>query len=196
VVRALVAERAQLKLERLVYFSWRDRPLQPPSHDQWPYHTGLLRTDDSAKPALLAFRDAGAGVAVTPGSPGAAPQDPAASAAPPHGRGRVDHRPTAKILGRSRRSLASVIAPGWRVRVRCRARCMVRLRLLVTGHATASHARLALAGAGTRTLRLAVRSSLRRQLAKRGRSALALEVADVSRTPLHVVTRIRLVAIA
>jgi hypothetical protein len=196
VVRALGAERTQLGLERLVYFSWRDRALAPGMKDQWPYYTGLLRTDASAKPALAAFRDAALALDAPPISGSGGPVAPGGAGARLHvRRSRIDHHPVVRVLGSKRRSLAAVLRPGWRVRVRCRARCVVRLRLVITGQATASHARIALARAGTRTIRLAVRASLRGRFGKR-RTALALEAADVSRTPLRIVARIRLAAVA
>lgn len=54
------AHRKRLKLKSVVYYSWADLPPPPGSEDYWGLHTGLLRIDLSRKPALQAFKDAGA----------------------------------------------------------------------------------------------------------------------------------------
>jgi hypothetical protein len=54
-VRLLTSRREGLNLAGIVYYDWRDRP---PSADQSEFfglHTGLLRLDGSAKPALAAL---------------------------------------------------------------------------------------------------------------------------------------------
>jgi hypothetical protein len=49
--------RGKLRLKGFVYYSWRDAPPYPPLYqDFWGLHTGLLRMDGSAKPALAAFQ--------------------------------------------------------------------------------------------------------------------------------------------
>jgi hypothetical protein len=53
---ALVAERRALRLRGLVYFKWRDAEPPPDAEgDPWPLHTGLLRSDGSAKPGWFAL---------------------------------------------------------------------------------------------------------------------------------------------
>ena len=53
----------RLGLRGFVYYSWRDgRPYPPDFKDFWGLHTGLLRRDGSAKPALSAFRRAVGGL--------------------------------------------------------------------------------------------------------------------------------------
>ena len=60
---ALARARGSLRLRGVVYFSWRDGlPYAPRFRDFWGLHTGLLRHDGSAKPALAAFRQAVAGL--------------------------------------------------------------------------------------------------------------------------------------
>jgi hypothetical protein len=198
VMRTLGAERGQLGLERLIYFSWRDRTVSPGMKDQWPYHTGLLRKDASAKPALAEFRDAAAALGA-PGTHGpvlAEPRVPTPDAGPPASKPRrTDHRPRIRILDPRRPKLGRALRSGWRVRVSCRARCAVRLRLIVPERVTGGHVRLVLGRAGARTVRLMVRQSLHRTLAGRRTVTFALEAADVSRAPLRVVTRLRLVAV-
>jgi hypothetical protein len=57
VIPALVKRRAHLKLRGIVYYSWRDgAPYAPLFKDFWGLHTGLLRRNGSAKPALSAFQ--------------------------------------------------------------------------------------------------------------------------------------------
>jgi hypothetical protein len=188
VIRTLGAERAQLGLERLLYFSWRDRPVLAGSRDLWPYYTGLLRTDASAKPALTAFVGAAAALdaPVPPGVAGAggSPATPVSAPSPRHVV--FDHHPRVRVLGPRRRRAAK----GWRVRVRCRAHCRVRLRALTPGRATLATARVALARAGTRTLRMRLRKAPRRQI------RITLEIGDAARVPLRVIGRLRLVLVA
>ena len=72
-VRQAIAQRTALNLRGLVLYNWRDGS-DPSSSDNWTQHTGLLRTDGSAKPALAAYanpaRDAArdALVSINPGS--------------------------------------------------------------------------------------------------------------------------------
>jgi hypothetical protein len=195
VLRTLGAERGRLGLERLIYFSWRDRTVAPGMQDAWPYHTGLLRTDAGAKPALAAFRGAADALA-SPGAEGPVlAEPPATSASAPPSHRRVDHRPRIRLLTPRRQALARALRFGWRVRVSCVAQCALRMRLIVSGKATAGHVRLLLGQAGARTVRLTIRPSLGHTLRGRRTAAFALEVADVARVPLRVVTRIRLGAV-
>ena len=48
--------RSALRLRGFVVFRWADKALNAGQKDSWPLHTGLLRADGSAKPALDAFR--------------------------------------------------------------------------------------------------------------------------------------------
>jgi hypothetical protein len=177
-VRGLIADRASLGLRGLVYFDWRDHALLPGQDDQWPYHTGLLRAGGGAKPALEAFRAAAATLRDAPIA-----NVPASTAA------RIDRRPRVTVVGSHRRSIASVLRFGWRVRVRCTARCAVRLRLLAARPGephrpiVAGHARVALTAAGTRTVRVAVRPTLRRGLRARRSVRFRLEVTSVAAVP-------------
>jgi hypothetical protein len=197
VMRTLGVERGPLRLERLVYFSWRDRTVSAGTKDQWPYHTGLLRTDAGPKPALTAFKSAAKALAL-PGDEGPvlAETPPAAPAAgaPPRKAAPFDHRPRMRLLGPRRQPIGQALKGGWRVRVSCLARCTLRLRLIVPGRTTGAHARLVLRRAGSRTVRLVVRSSLHRTLSGRRTIVFALELADASRVPLRVVARTRLEA--
>ena len=59
-VLALRAAAPALRLKGFVYFKWRDHPKPADAPDIWPYHSGLLRMDGSAKPALEAFAAANA----------------------------------------------------------------------------------------------------------------------------------------
>jgi hypothetical protein len=181
VIRVLGAEREQLGLERLLYFSWRDRPVLAGSRDLWPYYTGLLRTDASAKPALAAFIGAAAALDAPAGSTAAA--DAGAAGSESGARVVFDHRPRVTVLGSRRRRAAQ----GWRIQVRCRAHCRVRLRAQVPRHGTAATARIALSHPGIRTLRVRLRKP------PRTRVRVTLEVADATRVPLRVVGRIKLV---
>jgi hypothetical protein len=55
-IPALVKRRGHFKLRGLVYYSWRDGvPYAPLFKDFWGLHTGLLRRNGTAKPALAAF---------------------------------------------------------------------------------------------------------------------------------------------
>jgi hypothetical protein len=49
--------RDRLRLDGLVYYNGRDAPADSSVRDQWGLHTGLLRPDGSAKPALRAMAD-------------------------------------------------------------------------------------------------------------------------------------------
>jgi hypothetical protein len=55
-IPALVKRRSSLGLRGFVYYSWRDgAPYAPAYRDFWGLHTGLLRRNGQAKPALSAF---------------------------------------------------------------------------------------------------------------------------------------------
>jgi hypothetical protein len=194
VIRTLGAERDQLRLERLIEFSWRDREVAAGMKDQWPYYTGLLHADASPKPALAAFRDAADAHPASAAMPDASTPASAVSSPKAHRRG-VDHHPRVRVLGAGHRRAGGLIRPVWRVRVRCSARCMVRLRLVVAGRSTAGHVRVVLSRAGTRSLRVVARTRIRAHLAARRRPRFVLEVADIARTPLRVVAHIRLTAV-
>ena len=57
VIPALVKRRGSLKLRGFVYYAWRDgAPYAPLYKDFWGLHTGLLRRNGAAKPALSAFK--------------------------------------------------------------------------------------------------------------------------------------------
>jgi polysaccharide biosynthesis protein PslG len=193
VIRTLGTERDQLRLQRLIEFSWRDREVAAGMKDQWPYYTGLLRADASPKPALEAFHEAADALAHPAAA--AAPAPASAVSSPRAPRRRVDHHPRVRVLGAGQRRAGGLIRPLWRVRVRCNARCMVRLRLVVPGRNTAGHVRVVLPRAGTQTLRVVARTRIRAHLAARRRPRFVLEVADIARTPLRVVARIRLAAV-
>jgi polysaccharide biosynthesis protein PslG len=49
--------RHRLRLDGLVYYDGRDAPASGGERDQWGLHTGLLRADGSAKPALRAITE-------------------------------------------------------------------------------------------------------------------------------------------
>ena len=49
--------RDRLRLDGLVYYDGRDAPADSGTRDQWGLHTGLLRADGSAKPALRAITE-------------------------------------------------------------------------------------------------------------------------------------------
>ena len=51
----LVRMRAALRLDGVFYFNWRDAPPPPGGSEHWGLHTGLLRQDGSAKPAIGAL---------------------------------------------------------------------------------------------------------------------------------------------
>jgi hypothetical protein len=53
----LAQYRDQLRLDGVFYFNWRDVAGAPGSRDHWGLHTGLLREDGSAKPAMQALTD-------------------------------------------------------------------------------------------------------------------------------------------
>ena len=48
----------RLQLRSLTYFKWRDHPRPPGASDMWPHYAGLLRADNSGKPAINAFATA------------------------------------------------------------------------------------------------------------------------------------------
>jgi polysaccharide biosynthesis protein PslG len=52
---ALVRRRAALRIRGVVYFNWRDSTPYAGGRDFFGLHTGLLRLDGSAKPALSAY---------------------------------------------------------------------------------------------------------------------------------------------
>ena len=178
-VRGLIAERGSLGLRGLVYFDWRDDAPLPGQIDQWPYHTGLVRAGGDAKPALDAFRAAAATLG----------DAPTVIEAEVGAVARIDRRPRVTVVGTHRRTIRSVLRSGWRVRVRCSARCAVRLRLLAARPGAprrpivAGHVRVALAVAGTRTARVAIRPTLRRGLRARRTVRFRLEVTSVAAVP-------------
>jgi hypothetical protein len=55
-IDALLDRRGELGVRGVVYYDWRDA--RPYGHDFFGLHTGLLRLDGSAKPALAAFERA------------------------------------------------------------------------------------------------------------------------------------------
>jgi hypothetical protein len=54
-VRALSEQRTELGIAEIVYYDWRDMRPSPDQRDFFGLHTGLLREDGSAKPALAAL---------------------------------------------------------------------------------------------------------------------------------------------
>ena len=52
---AMANERGALRLGLLVWFSWRDRPVEQGEDDWWGPHTGLFQTGGTSKPAWKAF---------------------------------------------------------------------------------------------------------------------------------------------
>jgi hypothetical protein len=54
----LWAAREALRLQGVIYFNWRDAKPYPGGRDFWGLHTGLVRRNGTAKPALRAFADA------------------------------------------------------------------------------------------------------------------------------------------
>src|SRR5215207_710247 len=56
-ITRLARYRGQLRLDGVFYFNWRDVTAAPGSRDHWGLHTGLLREDGSAKPAMQALTD-------------------------------------------------------------------------------------------------------------------------------------------
>ncbi len=56
----LTSRRRELGLEGVVYFDWQDAPPYAGGRDFFGLHTGLLRQDGTAKPALSAFAEAAA----------------------------------------------------------------------------------------------------------------------------------------
>jgi hypothetical protein len=57
-IKLLWASRTALRLQGVVYFNWRDAPPYAGGHDFWGLHTGLLRLNGKAKPALRAYTNA------------------------------------------------------------------------------------------------------------------------------------------
>jgi hypothetical protein len=53
--RALLRRRRRLRLRGLYWFALRDAPSPPENASWWGWHTGLLRSDGSAKPAFAAY---------------------------------------------------------------------------------------------------------------------------------------------
>jgi hypothetical protein len=66
-MRELQVQREALRLRGAAYFMWNDRASDVEFPDSWAYHTGLVRTDGSPKPAFYAYHDAAA--AITRGAP-------------------------------------------------------------------------------------------------------------------------------
>jgi hypothetical protein len=56
-ITRLARYRGQMRLDGVFYFNWRDVSAAPGSRDHWGLHTGLLREDGSAKPAMQALTD-------------------------------------------------------------------------------------------------------------------------------------------
>lgn len=63
---ALAANRSRLGIAGVVYYDWRDKPPSAEQSDFFGLHTGLLRADGSAKPALAAFQRAVRALIQTP----------------------------------------------------------------------------------------------------------------------------------
>jgi hypothetical protein len=62
-IAALAGARARLNLRGFIYYSWRDgHPYPPRFKDFWGLHTGLLRRNGTAKPAMAAFKRAVAAI--------------------------------------------------------------------------------------------------------------------------------------
>jgi Cellulase (glycosyl hydrolase family 5) len=58
-LKKVAAKRKALKLESMIYYTWHDLPpAAVGNEDFWGNHTGLLRSDDSAKPGLTAIANA------------------------------------------------------------------------------------------------------------------------------------------
>jgi len=58
-IPALAHQRRHLRLRGLIYYDWRDAAPYPPAFkDFWGLHTGLIRRNGHAKPALAAFKAA------------------------------------------------------------------------------------------------------------------------------------------
>jgi len=57
-IAAIKANETALNIRGFFYFSWKDTPVYAGFHDFWGLHTGLLRKNGTAKPALEAFRQA------------------------------------------------------------------------------------------------------------------------------------------
>jgi len=53
---ALARRREQLRIRGVVYFNWRDSTPYAGGRDFFGLHTGLLRRDGQAKPALSAYK--------------------------------------------------------------------------------------------------------------------------------------------
>ena len=56
--RSLAAARGSLKLKGVVYYCWRDATVYKGGKDFWGLHTGLLKLNGAAKPALKVLRAA------------------------------------------------------------------------------------------------------------------------------------------
>ncbi|MBJ7332819.1 MAG: cellulase family glycosylhydrolase [Solirubrobacteraceae bacterium] len=54
----MIEQRHELQLRSAVYYDWIDLPPAPGEDDYWGLHTGILRVDGSAKPALAAIGQA------------------------------------------------------------------------------------------------------------------------------------------
>ena len=84
VLHLLTSRRLDLGLRGVVVYTWHDLTQGTGGAEQWPQHAGLLRLDDSRKPAYAAFRNAVVDLAATAGSSSGAdgvwaptPADPA-----------------------------------------------------------------------------------------------------------------------
>lgn len=58
-VLEMAEQRKKLKISSAIYYTWHDLPPAVGQDDFWGLHTGLLRVDDSPKPALSALAEAG-----------------------------------------------------------------------------------------------------------------------------------------
>jgi sugar phosphate isomerase/epimerase len=57
-LKKMAKERKKLKIKSAIYYTWHDLPPAPGQDDFWGLHTGLLRTNDTYKPALSAVAQA------------------------------------------------------------------------------------------------------------------------------------------
>jgi hypothetical protein len=92
--------RDALRLRGFVVFRWRDVALNPGQTDVWALHTGLLRGDDAAKPALGALRDAIARWRQVPAPGQAITSEAALEQASPGGAGGAQAAPVSGVRRR------------------------------------------------------------------------------------------------
>ena len=107
---AMQRARAALGLRGFVVFRWKDVEPNVGHPDVWAMHTGLLRKDDSAKPALAALSDA---VAVWNRDPGPTAPAPSGSSTPSPATSVGIHRRALRIrrFVRHRRLFVRVDVP-------------------------------------------------------------------------------------